>query len=103
MVSVSVAELLLDAGSDTPPGVAIDTVFVRFPDDAATVPLTVNVTELPTGRSTVVLMLPLPLDGQLAPPLLVHVHVTPLSPLGMMSETNAEVTGDGPELLATIV
>ena len=100
---MSVAELLLPAGSDTPLGVEIVTVFVRVPELVDTVPDTMNVTEPPTGRSIGALMLPLPFDGQLALPVDEQVQLTPLSPLGMMSETNAAETDDGPALLATIV
>ena len=103
MVSLSDAELLLPAGSVTPLGVEIVTVFVKVPELADTVPETMNVTEPPTGRSIAALMLPLPFDGQFALPVAEHVHVTPLSPLGMMSDTNAAETDDGPALLATIV
>ena len=103
IVVLSVAELFAAAGSLTPLGVVIVTVLLRVPDAWETVPLTVNVTDPPAGMSTGVLMLPFPLAGQLALPLAEHVHVTPLRPLGMMSETNAPVTDTGPELLAMIV
>jgi hypothetical protein len=102
-VSESVAELLLGWTSDTPPGPEIVTVLTRFPDEIDTVPVTVKVTDPPTGRSTDELMLPLPFAGQLAPPLAEHVHVTPLRPLGMMSDTNEDAAGDGPVFLPTMV
>ena len=97
------AELLLGCTSETPPGPEIVTVLTRFPVEIDTVPVTVNVTDPPTGRSTDELMLPLPLAGQLAPPLAVHSQVTPLRPLGMMSDTNEDAAGDGPVFLPTIV
>ena len=78
-MSVSVAELLLPAGSDTPLGVEMVTVFVSVPELVDTVPDTMNVTEPPAGRSIGALMLPLPFDGQLALPVDEHVQVTPLS------------------------
>jgi hypothetical protein len=104
-VSVSVAELLPGVGSVTPDGTAIAAVLTRVPVAVATtVAEIVNVADAPTGRSTVVLMLPLPLPAAHdAPPLVTHVHVTPVSDAGIVSVTGAPVTADGPALLATIV
>ena len=104
-VSVSVAELFAGVGSVTPPGTAMAAVFTRFPTaEALSVPVTVNVADAPTGRFTKPLMLPEPLTaGHDAPPEVAHVHVTPLKATGIVSVTVAEVTADGPELLATIV
>jgi hypothetical protein len=104
-VSVSVAELLAGVGSVTPPGTAIAAVFTRLPVAVATtVAEIVNVADPPTGRSTMVAMLPLPLPAaQDPPPAGTHVHVTPESDAGMVSVTGAAVTADGPALAATIV
>jgi hypothetical protein len=102
--SVSVAELLPGVGSVTPPGTAIAAVLMRLPvADALIVAVTVNVAAAPTGRFNEALMLPLPLAGHEAPPLVEHVHVTPLNAAGIVSVTVAAVTADGPALLATIV
>ena len=103
--SVSVAELFAGVGSVTPPGTAMAAVFTRFPTaEALIVPVTVNVADAPTGRFTKPLMLPEPLAaGHDAPPLVEHVHVTPLSDAGIVSVTVAAVIADGPELLATMV
>ena len=91
-VSVSVAELLPGVGSVTPAGGATVAVLTRLPvADADTVPVTVNVTDAPTGRFTDALMLPLPLAGHVPPPLPAHVHVTPLNAAGMVSATVAAV------------
>ena len=61
-VSVSVAELLAGVESVTPAGAAIAAVLLTLPVAVATtVAEMVNVADAPTGRSTVVLMLPLPL------------------------------------------
>lgn len=104
-VSVSVAELLAGVGSVTPAGAAIAAVLTRLPVAvAATVAKMVNVAVAPTGRSTVVLMLPLPLPAAHdAPPLVEQTHVTLDSDAGMESVTGAAVTADGPALLAAIV
>ena len=101
---MSVAELLAGVGSVTPPGAAIAAVLTRFPvAEALIVPVTVNVAVPPTGRSTEALMLPLPLAGQVAPPLAEQVQVTPESAAGIVSVTVAAVTADGPLLPTTIV
>lgn len=104
-VSVSVAELLAGVGSVTPPGAVIDAVLTRLPVVVATtVAEIVNVAVAPTGRSTVVLMLPLPLlAAHDPPPAGTQVHVAPLSVAGIVSATVAAITADGPELPATIV
>ena len=103
-VSVSVAVLFAGVGSVTLPGAVMVAVLTRLPVALAEiVPVTVNVAEPPTGRSTDALMLPLPLAGQVAPPPAVHVHVAPVSAAGMVSATVAAVTAEGPVLLATIV
>jgi hypothetical protein len=102
-VSVSVAELFPGVGSVTPPGTATVAVFTRLPVAAALiVALTVYVTLPPTGRLTVLLMLPLPLAGHVPPPAPAHVHVA-VKDAGNVSATVAPVTLLGPALLATIV
>ena len=101
---MSVAELFAAVGSVTPAGGAIVAVLTRLPVALAEiVPVTVNVTEPPTGKLTDALMLPLPLAGHVPPPAPAHVQVTPLSAAGMVSATVAAVTADGPVLEATIV
>ena len=104
-VSVSVAELLAVAGSVTPLGAAITAVLTRLPVAVATtVAETVNVADAPTGRSTVVLMLPLPLPAAHDPPPEgAHVQVAPESEAGRVSVTGAATTADGPALPATRV
>jgi hypothetical protein len=104
-VSVSVAELLAGVGSVTPAGAAIAAVLMRLPVAVAEmVAVRVNVAEAPTGRSTVVAMLPLPLLAtQDPPPLGVHVHVIPEREADMVSVTDAAETAEGPALVATIV
>jgi len=70
----------------------------------ATVAEIVNVALAPTGRSTVVPMLPVPFPkAHDAPPAGTHVHVTPVRPAGIVSVTGAATTADGPEFAATIV
>jgi hypothetical protein len=103
-VSESVAVLFAAVGSVTPAGGAIVAMFTRTPvADAAIVPVTVNVTDAPTGRFTEALMLPLPLAGQVPPAVPLHVHVVPVNVAGIVSVTVAAVTADGPVLLATSV
>ncbi len=103
-VSVSVAELFAGVGSVTPAGGATVAVLTSVPVAAAEIdPLTVNVTEAPTGRFTEALMLPLPLAGHVPPAAPVHVQVTPLNAAGIVSATVAAVTADGPAFVATIV
>ena len=104
-VSVSVAELFAGVGSVTPAGTATVAVLTRVPVAVATtVAEIVNVAVAPTGRSTVVAMLPLPLPAAHDPPPAgTHVHVTPLNDAGIVSVTVAADTADGPALLATTV
>ena len=79
-------------------------MLARLPVAAAEIrPVTVKVTEAPTGRLTVVLMLPPPLAVHVPPAVPVHIHVTPLNDAGMVSVTVAAVAADGPLLAATIV
>ena len=103
-VSVSVAELLAGAESAVPPAGATVAVLTTVPvADADTVPLTVNVTDAPTGRPTEALMLPLPLDGHVPPAEPVQVHVAPVTAAGNVSVSVEPGAADGPELDATIV
>jgi hypothetical protein len=102
-VSVSVAELLAAVGSVTPAGGAMLALLTSVPvADGTTTPVTVNVTEPPTGSVTDALMLPLPLVGHVPPAVPAHVHETPLSVAGIVSATVAPVTADGPAFVATI-
>src|SRR5215831_5669056 len=103
---LSVALLLPGTGSVTPAGGVTVAVLVRVPVVAGgTVPLTVNVTLVPTDSVTSASMLPLPAPvPQLAPaPLGVQVQVNPASGAGNASCTRAPVTFDGPELVTTMV
>ena len=103
-VSVSVAELLAGVGSVTPAGAATVAVLTSVPvADGEIDAATTNVTEAPTGRPTLALMLPLPAAGH-APPLEPeHVHVTLLKAAGIASATVAADTAEGPALAATMV
>jgi hypothetical protein len=103
-VSVSVAELLPEAGSVIPAPTETVAVFASDPvAPGATVPLTVNVAVPPTGRSTEALMLPLPDAGHAAPPLAAHVHVAPVNAAGNVSVTLDAGAADGPAFEATMV
>src|SRR6476659_2107331 len=75
--SLSVAELFAELGSVVPAGATIVAVLLSVPVAAPSmVPLSVYVTDAPTGRLTVSLMLPAP-DGepQVPPPAAAHVQV----------------------------
>ena len=104
-VSVSVELLLAGVGSVTPTGTAIEAVFTSVPvAPATTVAVIVNVAVAPTGRSTVVPMLPLPLPAAHDPPPAgTQVHVAPETVAGRVSVTGAATTADGPALVATTV
>ena len=103
-VSVSVAVLLPDAGSVTPAPTDAVAVLVSEPvAPAATVALTVKVAVLPTGRSTLALMLPLPDAGHAAPPVVEHVHVASVSVAGKLSLTFEAGAADGPAFETTMV
>jgi hypothetical protein len=104
-VSVSDEVLLAGVGSATPAGAATCAVLTRLPVAVATtVAVIVKVALEPTGRSTVVLMFPLPLlAAQDPPPAGTHVHVAELSVPGIVSVTGAATTADGPALAATTV
>ena len=103
-VSVSVAVLFAGVGSVTPAPTETVAVLANEPvAPGATVPLTVNVAVALTGRSTVALMLPLPDAGHAAPPVVVQVHVAPVSATGNVSVTLDAGAADGPALEATIV
>src|SRR5687767_5983164 len=71
---------------------------------ALTVPKTVYVTVLPTGRFTAVsLMLPLPLAvNPVAPPVLAAVNVAPVRLVDKVSLIVAPVTALGPRFVTTI-
>lgn len=97
-VSVSLAELLPDAGSVEPDGLVTVAVFVRVPSaSAATVAMTVKVALPPFARLTVVLMLPVPV---VAPQLELleakHDQVALVSLAGKVSTTAAPETALGP-------
>ncbi len=76
-------------------------MFVRLPvalDE--TVPVTVYVTTLPTGRSTVASKTSsTPLGAHVPPPEPEQVHVMPVNAAGSVSVTVAPGASDGPVLL----
>ena len=102
---MSVATLLEPSGSVDPAPASIRAVLVRSPSAAGdTVPLSVNVTVPPTGRSSSVSIAPEPLPAaQVAPPAVAQVQVTPVIVAGGVSVTRAPSIVDGPALVATIV
>ena len=104
-VSVSVAELLAGTGSVMPDPTDTEAELVSDPvAAAATVPVTVKVVVPPTGRLTVALMFPLPdAAGHVAPPVVAHVHVAPVSAAGNVSVIVEPGAADGPALDAMIV
>src|SRR6187551_2435209 len=107
-VTVLFAVLLLlpGTGSVTPIGGVTVAVLTSAPVVAAgTVPLTVKVALVPTGRLTSASMLPVPaaLPHDAPAPLAVHVQPNPASAGGNASCTRALLTFDGPALLTTIV
>src|SRR5436309_3156505 len=102
-VSVSVALLLPGVESVTPAGAATLAVFAKLPVVAgSTVPLIVKVAVPVLSRSTVTLMSPVPLAGQV-PLAAVHVQVAPVMLDGIVSVTVAPVTSLGPPLLTVTV
>src|SRR5260370_442810 len=105
MLSVSVALLSPKLGSVTPAGSVTVAVLLRMPVAlAATVALTVKVAIPPTGRLTVVPMLPLPEAEPHEPPAdPTQFQLTPVRAAGMVSVTVAPVTALGPAFEATIV
>jgi hypothetical protein len=87
-----------------PPGGLTEAVLASEPvAPAAIVPLAEKVTLPPTSTFTALLMLPLPLAGQLDPGDALHVHVTPLSMPAKVSVTVAPVTSLGPALVTVMV
>src|SRR5262245_19932579 len=102
-VSVSVAVLLADTGSETPPGAVTVAVLASVP--GATVPVAVKVTVPPASRFTVRLMLPAPEAAmQLEPAEAAQVQVTPVMAAGNVSATVAPFTAIvALVLVATIV
>src|SRR5262245_1187898 len=105
-VSVSVAVLLADTGSVTPPGVVTVAVLASVPSaPGATVPVAVKVTVPPASRFTVRLMLPAPEAAmQLEPAEAAQVQVTPVMAAGNVSATVAPFTAIvALVLVATIV
>ena len=103
-LSTSVAVLLAAFVSVTPSGAETVALLVNVP--VAPAPMTaviVKVTEAPTGRSTLLLIEPLPAAGQVPPPVPAHVHVIDVSPAGTLSVTDAPTTLDGPVLATTTV
>src|SRR5438270_493595 len=101
MVSVSVAESLLDAGSVVPAGAVTEAVLSTGVLAVwETLTVAEKVTEVPAARLTSCEMLPLPEAAQEAPaPDGVQVHVAPVSEAGKVSVTVAPVTSEGPLLL----
>ncbi len=85
-------------------GVAVAVFVIGLGADPETVADTVNVAFCPTGRFTVVEMLPEPEAAPQEPvPVAVHVHVTPVRPAGIVSATEAPITSEGPLFVTTIV
>src|SRR5512140_143546 len=103
MVSVSASELLRGSGSVNPAGVATLATLISRPIPI-TVALIVKVTRVPTGRSTVASMSPLP-DAvpHAAAPTAAHVQVMEVSSGGKKSVTLAPMTGSGPEVVTVTV
>ena len=103
-MSTSVAELFAAFVSVTPSGAATAAVLDNVPVEPAEIAaVTENVTDAPTGRSTVALIAPLPEAGHVPPPPPAHVQVIDVTPAGSASVTDAPVAVDGPVLVATIV
>ena len=104
-VSVSAAVLFALFGSVTPEGGAMVTELVRVPEAVGeTVAVSEKVAVPPTAKSTVALILPVPLaEPQLEPLDAVHVHVALVRVAGKLSATAAPETALGPLLLATMV
>jgi len=103
-VSVSFAELLDGLVSVTPSGAATEAEFVTAPIAPAAIDAVIEyVTDPPTGRSTLLLIAPLPAAGQTAPAAPVHVQLIEVTLAGTASVTVAPVTVDGPKLLTTTV
>ena len=103
-VSTSVAELFAAFVSVTPSGAETAAVLLSVPvAPAAMAVVTVKVAEAPTGRSTLLLIDPLPDAGHTAPPVVAHVHVIVDTPAGIASVTDAPSTLAGPELVTTTV
>src|SRR5438132_431421 len=104
-VSVSVALLLPGVGSVTPAGAATEAVLVSDPVAAGSMfPVRVYVAVPPTGRWSVVLMLPVPLAApQLEPADATHAQVAPVRAAGTVSVTPAPMTELGPLLVTMIV
>lgn len=105
IVLTSVSLLLAGVGSGTEAGAMTVAVLLKDPvAELTTVAFNLNVAVLPGRRSTVVLMLPLPLGAPQAPPVeAVQVQVTLVSLVGTMSLTVAPVTVLGPLLRTVIV
>ena len=104
-VSLSVAALLAEDGSLTPAPTDTEAVFDNDPvAPGATTPATTNVVVPPTGRLTVALMLPTPATaGQVAPPVVVQVHVAPERDAGNVSVIVEPGAAEGPAFEATMV
>ena len=103
-MSTSVAELLAAFVSVTPSGAATAAVLLRVPVAlAAITSVTVNVAVAPTGRLTVALIDPVPDAGHDAPALAVQLQVIEVTPVGIVSVTDAPSAVDGPVFVATIV
>jgi len=98
------AALLFPGGSFSPPGPVTVAVFASVPVALlGRVPVAVKVTVPPARMSTVALMSPDPLPGQLDPADAAQVQLTPVSTTGNTSATVAPVTAVGPAFDAAIV
>ncbi len=103
-VVLSCAKLFAWFVSATLLGAVMPAELISVPVAAgSSVPTMTNVAVPLTSRSTLALMLPAPLAGQLEPLEAAHVHVASLRADGTVSVTVAPVTADGPRLEAVMV
>jgi hypothetical protein len=101
---VLLSPLLFELGSDVPAGGVTVALLTRFPVALATTkPLATKISVPPLTTSTVVLMLPVPLAGQLEPVSALQVQVTPVIVAGKLSITFAPIAALGPALDTVIL
>ena len=101
---VLLSPLLFELGSLVPAGGVTVAVLTKFPVALEiTKPLAIKVIVPPFKISTLALMLPVPLAGQLEPALAVHVQVTPVMVAGKLSTTFAPTAALGPALPTIIL
>src|SRR6185295_14025791 len=104
-VSVSVAELFPVTGSVMPAATDAAPVLMSAPvAEGLIAATTVNVTDVPSGRLTVVLIEPAPVAAvHAAPAVGVHVHDVNAAPEGWVSVTIVAGASDGPLLVTVTV